>query len=197
MDLNQRIEQFEHMCREDPDNDMAHFSLGNAYQQAGRFDDAAASFARCITLNPGLSKAYQLASECLIAIDRTDDAREILTEGYRTAASRGDVLPRDAMKTLLEQLGAPLPDIAPEQVRAIPEGALICGRTGRPGTPIEHPPFKGPLGLWIKETITQETWNDWIAQGTKVINELRLDLSQDADADVYDQHMKEYLGYEG
>jgi hypothetical protein len=27
-----------------------------------------------------------------------------------------------------------------------------------------------------------------------VINELRLDLSQERDSDVYDQHMREFLG---
>ncbi len=38
-----------------------------------------------------------------------------------------------------------------------------------------------------------ETWRNWIAQGTKVINELRLDFSRDDHQKVYDQHMMEYL----
>ena len=37
MDLDTRIAQFEKMATDDPSNDMAHFSLGGAYQQAGRF----------------------------------------------------------------------------------------------------------------------------------------------------------------
>ena len=36
--VDDRIAQFERMAAEDPDNDMAHFSLGNAYLQAGTAD---------------------------------------------------------------------------------------------------------------------------------------------------------------
>ena len=39
-----------------------------------------------------------------------------------------------------------------------------------------------------------ETWADWIGQGTKVINELRLDLSSEESQDTYDRHMYEFLG---
>ena len=55
-------------------------------------------------------------------------------------------------------------------------------------------PFRGPVGEWIQANITKETFDTWIAQGTKVINELRLDLSREQDEEVYDQHMREYLG---
>jgi Fe-S cluster biosynthesis and repair protein YggX len=57
-----------------------------------------------------------------------------------------------------------------------------------------RPPFKGPVGTWIFEHISQQTFDEWIKQGTKVINELRLDLSRDEDALTYDRHMREYLG---
>jgi Fe-S cluster biosynthesis and repair protein YggX len=50
------------------------------------------------------------------------------------------------------------------------------------------------VGEWIQKNISAETWKTWIGQGTKVINELRLDFSRDKDQEVYDQHMHEYLG---
>jgi Fe-S cluster biosynthesis and repair protein YggX len=50
------------------------------------------------------------------------------------------------------------------------------------------------VGAWIQEHISQQTFDDWIKQGTKVINELRLDLSRDEDANTYDRHMRDYLG---
>lgn len=40
MDLAARIAQFENMVQADPENDMAHFSLGSAYAQAERHADA-------------------------------------------------------------------------------------------------------------------------------------------------------------
>lgn len=202
MDLDTRIAQFENMSREDPDNDMAHFSLANAYAQAGRHADAAASYMRCIELNPAMSKAYQLAGEQLIEASEQDpgkkeEAIELLTTGYRSAAERGDRMPADAMAKLLEQLGAPVPAVETKKhgdPLADGEGDFVCQRTGRRGHQLERPPFKGPIGQWIYENISRETWEGWIGQGTKVINELRLDLSQDKDAELYDQHMHEYLG---
>lgn len=56
------------------------------------------------------------------------------------------------------------------------------------------PPFKGAIGAWIQENISNETWNDWIGQGTKVINELRLDFSRDEDQETYERQMYEFLG---
>ncbi|MCW5776618.1 MAG: Fe(2+)-trafficking protein [Phycisphaeraceae bacterium] len=195
MDLEQRIAQFEKMALEDPDNDMAHFSLGGAYNQAGRFADAAASYQRCIALNPGMSKAYQLAGAALMACGREDDAAEVLTLGFTAAAQRGDLMPKKAIGELLERLGRPLPEVrAAPPAGASAAGGFVCRRTGRPGTKMDRPPFRGPVGNWIAANISRETWESWIAQGTKVINELRLDLSRDEDAATYDQHMREYLG---
>ncbi len=195
MDINQRIAQFENMCREDPDNDMAHFSLAGAYNQAGRFDDAATHYLRCIELNPTMSKAYQLAGAALMACGKTDDAAEILKKGYIEASQRGDLMPRNAIAELLEQLGEELPQVETQDPReAHGDGAFVCKRTGRPGTQMSRPPFRGPVGEWIRENISKETFDAWIAQGTKVINELRLDLSREEDAEIYDQHMREFLG---
>lgn len=197
MDINQRIAQFENMVRDDadPNNDMAWFSLGGAYAQAGRHADSAAAYMRCTKINPAMSKAWQLAGAEYIAAGDTAAAERVLTEGYKSAASRGDRMPQKAMGDLLRQLGRPVPEVAgASKSAAAPTGAFICSRTGRPGTKMTRPPFKGPVGQWIASNIAEETFNDWIAQGTKVINELRLDLSRDEDEAVYDQHMREYLG---
>ena len=83
-------------------------------------------------------------------------------------------------------------EAAAEKLRA--SGAFVCSRTGRPGTQLPAPPMRGPLGQWIYEHIAAETWHEWIGQGTKVINELRLDFSREEDQAVFDQHMCEYLG---
>ncbi len=194
MDIETRIAQFEKMANDDPSNDMAHFSLGGAYQQAGRFEEAAESYLRCVELNPGMSKAYQLAGAALIATDQPDRAGEILTKGYTEAAKRGDLMPKRAMGDMLEQLKLPVPEVEQQKMGPTPDGSFICRKTGRPGHQMERAPFKGALGEWIHQNISQETFQLWIAQGTKVINELRLDLSQDQDSDTYDAHMREFLG---
>jgi Fe-S cluster biosynthesis and repair protein YggX len=173
---------------------MAHFSLAGAYAEAGRHADAAASYENAIKAQPDLSKAYQLAAESHIKADDTARATELLTRGYEVAATNGDLMPKNAMARLLEQLGAPVPSVANEKAVEIPEGSFVCQRTGRPGTQMEHAPFKGPIGEWIRQNISKQTFDEWLAQGTKVINELRLDLSRDEDGATYDQYMHEYLG---
>src|SRR4051812_17371718 len=72
--------------------------------------------------------------------------------------------------------------------------SFVCRRSGRPGTKMGRPPFKGPVGEWIAANIAKETFEEWIRQGTKVINEMRLDLSREQDEETYDTHMREYLG---
>lgn len=216
-DLDKRIAQFQNMAQADPDNEMAHFSLAGALMQAGRLAEAAASYVRCTELAPTMSKAYQNAAECYFKVGDKDKATQFALRGYTIAAERGDLMPKNALADLLtKQLGKDLPQVAAKGGAAgggggrdvsllgggsakkydgpIPPGAFVDAKTGRPGTRMVRPPFRGPVGEWIQQNITQETFNAWIAQGTKVINELRLDMSRDQDSETYDQHMREYLG---
>ena len=55
--LQERIAQFRKMANDDPDNVLAHFSLGKALLEVGQFDDSARSFRRVLALDPNLSKA--------------------------------------------------------------------------------------------------------------------------------------------
>ena len=198
MDINARIHQFETMVRPeaDPNNDMAWFSLGQAYAQAGRHRDAAEAFIRCTALNPAMSKAFQLAGQALVDVGDTDKAIEVLTAGYTSAASKGDRMPQKAMGELLQKIGAKVPEVASKAAATsgAAGGTFVCTRTGQPGHQLPRPPFKGALGKWIHEHISKETFDGWVKQGTKVINEMRLDLSREQDSETYDKQMREYLG---
>jgi Fe-S cluster biosynthesis and repair protein YggX len=197
MSNDERIERFEHMASADPDNEMAHFSLGSAYLQAGRGAEAAKSFERCIELNGDMSKAWQLCGEAMVMAGWTDKAAAVLEEGYVKAATRGDRMPQEAMGEALTAMGRDVPQVetvATTSKTPSEGGDFVCQRTGRAGSKLEGPPFKGADGEWIAEHISSETWQDWIDQGTKVINELRLDLSRDEDSATYDENMREFLG---
>lgn len=193
-DLAARIAQFEKMASADPTNDMAHFSLGRAYLDAGRHAEAATSLERCIAINGEMSKAYELAGRAMIGAGWADKAVETLNRGYEIATRKGDRMPQQAMVELLRSIGREPPVVATGPQTAAVGGDFICRRSGRPGNKLERPPFRGPVGQWIAENISRETWNAWIGQGTKVINEMRLDLSRDRDAEIYDQQMRDYLG---
>ena len=201
--IDERIEQWERMAEQAPD-DMAFFSLGQAYRDAERYGDAADAFERAIGFNRGMSRAYQLLAECLLRLERDDEAKDALLSGYKHAAERGDVKPKEAIEEMLAEIDVPLPEVktAAERQAELDAQAAESGgrpmvvdrRTGQPQPRLADPPMRGPLGAFIFEHFGQVTWTQWIGQGTKVINELRLDLSKPEHQDVYEQHMLEWLG---
>jgi Fe-S cluster biosynthesis and repair protein YggX len=189
-----RIEQFRKMAEADPDNELGHFSLGRELLQIERFDEAAKSFERCLQINPNISKAYQFLATALLNLNRRDDAIARLTEGAKRADERGELMPRNDMMRMLKDLGAPVPEFQhTAQQKIASEGEVLCQRCGRIGKKLTKPPFKGALAQQIHEKICADCWREWIGTGTKVINELRLPLSDPQAQKIYDQHMVEFL----
>jgi Fe-S cluster biosynthesis and repair protein YggX len=195
METQMRIAQWENMTQADPDNDMGWFSLANAYRDAERLAEAEQAYAKSIELNPAMTRAFQLRGQVLMKLDRNDEAAEALTLGHETASKRGDVMPMRAMAELLEKLGKPVPQVQKPEVPAeVASGdAIIDRRSGRVGARLPDPPMRGPLGKFIYDHFTQDTWREWIGMGTKVINELRLDFSVEEHRKTYDQQMMEWL----
>ena len=61
------------------------------------------------------------------------------------------------------------------------------------GSGVSLSAFKGAKGQEIVDKICATCWREWIPMGTKVINELRLPLSDPMAQKMYDQHMMEFL----
>ncbi|MEM6553959.1 MAG: Fe(2+)-trafficking protein [Planctomycetota bacterium] len=194
--VEERIAQWEKMAAEAPD-DMAYFSLGNAYKEAERWDDAAKAYGQAIGLNQGMSRAYQFLGESLIKAGREADAKPMLVKGYKTAAERGDVMPQRSIGEMLKRVGEELPEVedaAAKKAEVEASGNMVLDRrAGQPQPRLADPPMRGAMGQFIYDHFGQITWNQWIGQGTKVINELRLDFSNGAHQDLYEQHMLEWL----
>jgi Fe-S cluster biosynthesis and repair protein YggX len=190
----ERIEQFKKMAADDPKNELGHFSLGRAYLDAGQYGEAVKSFEHALVLNNKLSKAYQLIAKALLAQNLKDEAIERLNQGVMLADERGDLLPRNEMVAMLKELGAPVPALKSSQRKIeVGEGQVLDRRTGQPGTRLPRPPFKNKLGQLIYENVSAESWREWIGMGTKVINELRLPLSDPQAQKIFDEHMLEFL----
>src|SRR3990172_631398 len=109
MELDRRIQQFKQMAEADPNNELGHFSLGKAYLDAGRFDDAVGSLTRALDLNPTMSKGYQLLGDAFDRAGKRVKAIEMMTMGVTVADEQGDRMPRDAMAKVLRNWGAPVP----------------------------------------------------------------------------------------
>lgn len=200
--LADQIARFRNMAQEDPDNDLAHFRLGQFLMDDGQSEEAAKSFRRTLEITPEFSKVYQLLGECLSKLDRKDEAVEMLTKGWTVADERGDRMPRDAMAKLLQQLGAPVPQ---KQTAAMDDSGPGTGfRCQRPGcmegkraVQLTAPPLPDAIGEHIQRDICAACWMLWWKDlSIKVINELRLDLSSESGQYEYDRNMREYLGFE-
>ena len=181
-DLQDRIARFENMSTADPTNDMAHFSLGSAYFDADRFAEAVTSFEACIELNPSMTRAMELAGAALIKLGDTEVARTHLLRGYEQAVGRGELRVQDAIAEILKEASIEIPSVE------------IASSSVPTGKPLEEAPLPGAIGQWILENIDSDAWNAWIGQGTKVINELRLDFSRTDDQKTYEGYMVEFLG---
>jgi tetratricopeptide (TPR) repeat protein len=201
--MNPPTDQIAHwrkMATDDPENDLAHYRLGQELMKAGQYEEAVRSFQRTLEISPEFSRVFQLLGDCLIKLNRRDEAVQVLRQGYEVANERGDYMPRDEMARMLTGLGEPAP--VPQKTAA--EAAAAGGgfrcqsprcMLGPRARQLPVPPMGDELGRRIYETVCADCWNDWLRNySIKVINELRLDLSTEFGQAEYDRYMREFLG---
>jgi Fe-S cluster biosynthesis and repair protein YggX len=188
-----RIAQFRRVTEQDPSDPLGFFSLGRAQVEAGANDDAVLSLQRALALDAKLSRAHQLLARAQLALGRKEEAIKTLNGGVMVAHQRGDQMPKNEMIAMLVELGQPVPEFGTPKDAVVGEGQVFDVRSGRPGSRLPKPPLKGKLGQAIFENVSAESWKEWIAQGTKVINELRLPMHDPSAMKVYDQHMIDFL----
>ena len=198
--IDERIQQFTKMTQEDPDNELGHYRLGQLFAEAVRHDEAIRSFRRTLELSPQFSKVYQLLGESQVALGRRDEAIATWKEGHKVADERGDRIPRDAIAMLLVKNGE-APPVVERPESDGPETGFRCSRpmclAGKKAQPLTKAPLADEIGQTIAARVCQECWNSWVKDySVKVINELRLDLSDEKASSEYDRHMREYLGIE-
>jgi Fe-S cluster biosynthesis and repair protein YggX len=194
---NPRIEQFRKMANDDPSNPMGHFSLGRELLAAEDPAGAVAPLKRVLELDPNISKVYQLLATAQLKLQKAGEAAETLQQGVRIAHERGDMMPKNEMIKMLQELGASVPELQSKgPAQAVGEGQVVCSRCGQVKPKMAHPPFSNAQGKQIHEKVCADCWREWIGMGTKVINELRLPLADPQAQKVFDQHMKEFLNLE-
>ena len=207
MNQDERIEQFRKMAQANPDDDLAHFALGQALADAERHAEAVHVLRHVLKINAGYSRAYVVLGDAQLTTEDEDGAIKTFQDGYAAAMSRGDLMPAMEMKQRLADLGETVSADAilqaaaqqneAEDLREPEAGEIRCARTKRIGKQLVDAPFDDAVGHWIVDNISAESWEDWMEMSIKLINELRLDLGDAAAQRTYDEHLRDFLGVPG
>jgi Fe-S cluster biosynthesis and repair protein YggX len=74
---------------------------------------------------------------------------------------------------------------------------VFCAKFKKELPGLEKPPFKGPMGERIFNTVSAEAWNQWSKDiQIKVLNEYRLNMADPRDYQVLVDQMLRFLGLE-
>ena len=197
------IEQYRKMAKANPDDDLAHFALGQALLDADRAAEAAPVLRHVTRLNPNYTRAFLLLGRALEQNGDEEGAIEAWQICYQAASRRGELMSSNEARSHLNRYGAPLSSELsellgidePEEVddREPGEGELRCVRTGRVGKVMSFKPFEDAVGDYMMTHVSQESWEAWMEMSIKVINELRLDLGDPKHQAMYEHHMQDFL----
>lgn len=87
--MEDRIEYFERMLADNPDNPTGLLALANEYNKAARYEDEAAALQRYVQTHEDEGNAYLRLGEALKTIGREDEARAAFAEGAGQAEKFG------------------------------------------------------------------------------------------------------------
>ncbi len=99
-----RIDAFTTMLKDQPDNEMLWYGLGNEYTKLERWPAAIEAFRNVIRIKPDYTSAYQMLGAALIHQGEREEARGVWTEGIEAANRTGAWKARQHLEGLLAGL---------------------------------------------------------------------------------------------
>ncbi len=105
--MEDRIDYFERMLADNPDNPTGLLALANEYGKAARYEDEAAVLQRYLSLpnNDDEGNAYARLGDVLSRLGRKDEARATYEMGVRQAERHGHVGMAEDLRLAMMQLG--------------------------------------------------------------------------------------------
>lgn len=96
--LEEKVRMFEQVLQLDSEDALAHYGLGNTYNQLERFHEALGHLEKAVHLDPRYTVAYLALGKAYEALKQYDKARHTYTKGIEVAAQRGDLMPLKEME---------------------------------------------------------------------------------------------------
>ncbi len=103
--MEDRIEYFERMLADNPDNPTGLLALANEYGKAGRYEDEAAVLVRYTEGHDDEGNAYFRLGEVLEELEREEEARDAYERGIVQAEKHGHDGMADALRLAARKLG--------------------------------------------------------------------------------------------
>lgn len=102
--MEDRIEYFERMLADNPDNPTGLLALANEYGKAGRDEEEAATLKRYVDGHDDEGNAYLRLGEVLTELGREEEAAEAYERGVAQAEKHGHDGMADALRLALRRL---------------------------------------------------------------------------------------------
>lgn len=103
--MTDRILAIQTMLQRSPQDVFLHYSLAMELAGQGRFDEAAAEFARCTELDPEYLAAYVEGGKALRGARNLRAAKERFGQALEVALRQGNIHMQDFVRQQLEALG--------------------------------------------------------------------------------------------
>ncbi|MBV9958775.1 MAG: tetratricopeptide repeat protein [Acidobacteria bacterium] len=99
--MTSRLEIFQEMAEQQPDDAMVWYGLASEYTKLERWSEAATALERVVTLNPDYTAAFQMLGTTLMTLGKSAEARQSWTQGIEAANRTGAWKARQHMEGLL------------------------------------------------------------------------------------------------
>ena len=98
------ITKFEDMLNAGQDNALVRFTMGNAFFQHKKFDQAIEHLQKAVEMDSNYSAAWKLYGRCLLELHRLEEAVDIYEKGLEVARTQGDMQAVREMEVFLNRL---------------------------------------------------------------------------------------------
>lgn len=92
--------------QQNPDDPFPRYALAQEYKNAGRLEEARATFEHLMTATPDYTATYLHAGNVLVALGRAPEAADVYRRGIAVCARRGDAHARGELEGALATLEA-------------------------------------------------------------------------------------------
>ena len=102
--IERKIEQYKKVIEYDPKDVLGYFTLGAAYLQGKRYQEASEAFRKAVEVNPEHSPSYVGFGEALEGLGQKEEALQVYQKGIPVADRKGDMIPLRKMESRVRKL---------------------------------------------------------------------------------------------